>query len=223
LKDFSLQLKSRLSPLYETWEETPFASVALVLMHAQEHGAGLVLIERAHHPLDPWSGQMALPGGRADLGELPHQTALRECYEELGLVVDDAFGRLHSVPAVGKGRFQDFHIHPHLFQVSTDWEILSAQLRPDPREVQSFTFVSFEELLEPKRHGNFVSSDPRFLNAQLPYFECEGKKVWGLTYHILGQLFKNAEGLRFTSGQGKMQTVEASHWGVFPQLDSHKK
>jgi 8-oxo-dGTP pyrophosphatase MutT (NUDIX family) len=49
----------------------------------------VLLLRRATHPLDPWSGHMSLPGGRheqQDDGLL--RTALRETQEEVGLEIE---------------------------------------------------------------------------------------------------------------------------------------
>jgi 8-oxo-dGTP pyrophosphatase MutT (NUDIX family) len=59
------------------------ASVMLCL-----HDAAVLLLRRATHPLDPWSGHVSLPGGRHeqhDPGLL--ETAIRETQEEVGLDV----------------------------------------------------------------------------------------------------------------------------------------
>jgi 8-oxo-dGTP pyrophosphatase MutT (NUDIX family) len=49
----------------------------------------VLLLRRAQHPLDPWSGHMSLPGGRHEqLDEGLLQTALRETQEEVGLGVE---------------------------------------------------------------------------------------------------------------------------------------
>ena len=49
----------------------------------------VLLLRRATHPLDPWSGHMSLPGGRHEQqdGDLL-RTALRETHEEVGLAVE---------------------------------------------------------------------------------------------------------------------------------------
>lgn len=67
--------------------DEPFgeAAVALVL-HAGEDGLAALFIKRATRAGDPWSGQIALPGGRRDAGEDSLQrTAMRETFEEIGL------------------------------------------------------------------------------------------------------------------------------------------
>jgi 8-oxo-dGTP pyrophosphatase MutT (NUDIX family) len=65
-------------------QETIEAAVALLLRPRST--VELLLIQRAEHPSDPWSGHMALPGGRRDPGDpdLLH-TALREVREETGI------------------------------------------------------------------------------------------------------------------------------------------
>ena len=46
----------------------------------------VLLIQRAEHPGDPWSGQIALPGGRQDPVDATLQdTAVRETFEETGI------------------------------------------------------------------------------------------------------------------------------------------
>src|SRR3989442_8572178 len=84
------------------------AAVALILLE----GAGLeaLFIRRAERADDPWSGQIALPGGRrgphdADLAA----TAIRETNEETGVdlssaerlgVLDDLYPRTPTLPPV---------------------------------------------------------------------------------------------------------------------------
>ncbi|HSN88951.1 MAG TPA: CoA pyrophosphatase, partial [Thermoanaerobaculia bacterium] len=65
------------------------AAVALVLA-GREDDLSMCFIRRAEHPLDPWSGHMALPGGRWDPTDPhPRAAAERETLEEVGLAVGD--------------------------------------------------------------------------------------------------------------------------------------
>src|SRR5437870_1501228 len=65
------------------------AAVAIVLRDGAS-GIEVLFIHRAEHPDDPWSGHMAFPGGRAEDGEPPVLTAMRESAEEVGLDLGEA-------------------------------------------------------------------------------------------------------------------------------------
>lgn len=69
--------------------DRPFAAVALLLAPDPDR---LLLIRRAERAGDPWSGQLALPGGRQepDDADLLH-TAIRETAEETGVQLDRAW------------------------------------------------------------------------------------------------------------------------------------
>src|SRR3989449_11455827 len=55
------------------------------------HGLEILLIRRAERADDPWSGQIALPGGRYGAGDLDLEaTAVRETREETGVDLSDA-------------------------------------------------------------------------------------------------------------------------------------
>ena len=61
------------------------AAVALIL-RALPDDLELLLIKRARDPRDPWSGHMALPGGRRDAADPDlASTAVRETLEETGV------------------------------------------------------------------------------------------------------------------------------------------
>ena len=66
--------------------ESRRAAVALVLRTDDDGGLDLLFIQRAEYAGDPWSGQVAFPGGRQEaFDDTLRETAVRETREELGL------------------------------------------------------------------------------------------------------------------------------------------
>jgi 8-oxo-dGTP pyrophosphatase MutT (NUDIX family) len=63
----------------------PQAAVALILVRNPDR---LLLIRRADRAGDPWSGHLALPGGRRAVGDATLlDTAIRESHEEVGITL----------------------------------------------------------------------------------------------------------------------------------------
>ena len=65
------------------------AAVALILRETRDDDVELLFIKRATREDDPWSGQIALPGGRHQASDASlEETAVRETREEVGLELD---------------------------------------------------------------------------------------------------------------------------------------
>src|SRR3990167_4798486 len=76
--------KPRIFPLRRWLQQA-----AVAVIHRQgERGTELLFIQRAHKPGDPWSGDMAFPGGRRQ-PETPDTPApaTRETWEATGLAL----------------------------------------------------------------------------------------------------------------------------------------
>ena len=157
----------------------PRAAVAVVLRDATP-GPELLLIERAKHPEDPWSGHMAFPGGRVDPGD-PHAQAAaeRETLEEVGLSLARAelLGRLDDIEGRHAGRTLSLVISAHVFHhaepgaLSLNHEVESALWVPVSRLVDPAFRVAY-----PTPYGDY----PGILVG-----EPERHVVWGLTYRFL--------------------------------------
>jgi 8-oxo-dGTP pyrophosphatase MutT (NUDIX family) len=158
------------------------AAVALVL---GEHGAGveLLLIERATRDDDPWSGHMALPGGRRDPDDVDAvATAARETFEEVGvdLATDaEVIGRLDELRAVARHRPLDLVITPVVFALHR-----AVALRPSPREVESAVWVPLSFLASPEAVATYARTLDGVTN-DYPAFRYQRYTIWGLTHRIL--------------------------------------
>lgn len=165
------------------------AAVAAVL-HEADRGAEVLLIKRAEHPDDPWSGHMAFPGGRYEPENDPTllDTAVRETLEEVGLDLArgaELIGRLDEVEAVARGgRPIGLVIAPYVFELR---DAARPPLRPDPTEVAEAIWAPLGPLVSgaaattfPFRHEGEVH--------RFPAWDVEGRIVWGLTYRMLETL-----------------------------------
>ena len=162
------------------------AAVAVVLRVAGPD-LDLLLIKRAQSERDPWSGHMALPGGRRDPGDDDlRATAVRETMEETGVDLDRrgrSLGRLDIV-APSSPRLPKLTISPFVFGVGPD-----VPARVASHEIEQIYWVPLGELRDPATHGTIEIPLPGGTRP-FPCYEVAGEIVWGLTHRILTQFLE---------------------------------
>jgi 8-oxo-dGTP pyrophosphatase MutT (NUDIX family) len=155
------------------------ASVAMILAE-RPNGLQLLFVERANDARDPWSGNLAFPGGRVEPGETLRQAAERETREETGIDLE---------PARLLGRVPDI-VGAHLpvrvacFVYGFGDIPLEVTLNYESRD--SF-WVNLHDLADRQRH---IISDVRFSDGQFntPAIRLPqpGKPLlWGITYRLV--------------------------------------
>ena len=157
------------------------AAVALILRDG-EAGIDLLFIRRAEHPQDPWSGQMAFPGGRAEPGDADlTATAVRETAEEIGLDLARAaepLGALDEVRAMARMRPMDLTIQPFVFRLVTPAELHLSS------EVKSVHWLPLAALLgaDLRSTMDYVQDGT---SLRFPCVRVDEVVIWGLTYRML--------------------------------------
>ena len=161
------------------------AAVALIFRLAEDEDAvELLLIKRAEYEGDPWSGQIAFPGGREEAGDRSlAATAIRETREETGIdldrdgmilgVLDDLRPRTVRLPAIV--------VRPFV-------AILDAReaLELSPEVALAF-WVPFGEIARTDSwQSDTVFARGVQINARV--FRHHDHVVWGMTERIMTQL-----------------------------------
>jgi mutator protein MutT len=149
-----------------------------------EPGRGVLLTRRAadlsHH-----AGQVAFPGGKIEVGETEEGAALREAFEEVGLVRGDVevLGRMDDY-VTGTG----FHVAPVVGLLREGVELTLAAA-----EVAAVFYLPFEVLLDV---GAAVRRKATFKGATREFWVWphEAYFIWGATAEILVGLARRLRG-----------------------------
>ncbi|MFN2636763.1 MAG: CoA pyrophosphatase [Gemmatimonadaceae bacterium] len=160
------------------------AAVALIFRAGESGAPELLFIKRADYPGDPWSGQVAFPGGREEQGDASLlETAIRETREETGIdlardgavigTLDDLRPRTVALPAV--------MVRPYVAVLDSEEDLLLSS------EVALAFWIPLEALrrAESWRETSVYARGTQ-INARA--FHHQGQVVWGMTERILGQL-----------------------------------
>ena len=125
-------------------------------------------------------GEVSLPGGATDpQDDGPAATALRECWEEMGVAPEsvDIWGTLAPI-----------YIPPSNFRITpvVGHSARPPTLTPNDDEVSAVLTVTLRELLDPARVV-VERWTLRGVDVQVPFFAIAGHKVWGATALILSE------------------------------------
>lgn len=142
----------------------------------------LLFIRRAEDPRDPWSGQIAFPGGRAEPEDPSLEvTAVRETAEEVGLDLaasGECLGALDEVRALAQMRPLNLAIAPYVFRFTG-----SDPAEPGS-EVKSVHWLALDDLLGPGRRST-MEYVQQGLRMEFPCLRVGELVIWGLTYRML--------------------------------------
>ena len=165
--------------------DSPQAAVALIARGTPE--LEVLLIKRADSERDPWSGHMALPGGRRDGDDRTLlATAIRETMEEVGLDLErraQLLGRLGDVGPASP-RLPRLMVTPFVFGIAGE---ATAYVRSP--EVAEVFWIQVSELRSPDVHSTVESPLPGG-PREFPCYRVAGEVVWGLTYRMLDQFLE---------------------------------
>ena len=161
------------------------AAVALLLRLGESDALELLLIKRAEYESDPWSGHVALPGGRQEPGDATLlDTAIRETREEIGVDIAGRGAVLGVLDELGPStpRLPPLTIVPYVAVVERTLPLTLSH------EVADAFWTPLAQLRDPAASREVdldLVTGPRRVRS-LSYKE---HIIWGLTERILRQFF----------------------------------
>ncbi|HMD78745.1 MAG TPA: CoA pyrophosphatase [Nitrososphaerales archaeon] len=172
-------ISKKLGPECVTSTSLRLAAVAIII---RDRGSPSVLmIKRAERKGDPWSGQVAFPGGKMqEGGETARGTAVRETYEEVGIDLGKSAEFLGFAEATVT--------HNGAMEVVPAVFLLRQDVRVNPnQEVASHRWIELEEMLSSSSKSVYrLNFEGRKVN--MPAYSVGDYTIWGLTYRIVTSL-----------------------------------
>ena len=160
------------------------AAVALIIRAGENGAPELLFIKRSEYPADPWSGQVAFPGGREEADDPTlTDTAIRETREETGIdlvrdatvigTLDDLRPQTVKLPAV--------IVRPYVVLMN----------RFEPLVLSDEVALAFWVPLEALKDAPSWRDTPvmaRGVQMSRRAFHHQEHVIWGMTERILAQL-----------------------------------
>jgi 8-oxo-dGTP pyrophosphatase MutT (NUDIX family) len=175
--DYVDRIAARLSRS-EPIEKVPGGTAGVAVIFGR--AGSFVLIKRVERPDDPWSGQVAFPGGRVQAGDASFfETACREAQEEVGLDLRANARFLGYMENFEPGN-RRVSVVPCVFQLTEEGVVVQNS------EVSSHRWVPLGSVSVSNRDEYIFERGDRRL--ALPAFRFRDYLVWGLTERILTKL-----------------------------------
>lgn len=154
------------------------------MLAGSDASPALCLIRRAERVGDPWSGHIALPGGRVTLGaESDRDAAERETSEEVGVVLEPTMflGAMSELAVRIGGRDIGMTLAPFVYYVGPS----PVELMPNHEVAQAF-WTPLVDLWRLDAHATLrVARDG--LTTTYPSIRIGPHQLWGLTYRVLAE------------------------------------
>ena len=182
-----------LGRLIDACDDSPVAplprgrTAAVALMFADgADGLELCFVKRKEYPGDPWSGQMALPGGKRNPeDDTPHDVAVREAFEEVGVTLEDGqlIGMMPGMSAGAGGLADPLTVFPVLYRLHGEGPPLTIG-----DELAEGHWIAVSHLWNESNWSSLQWRGSRF-----PGIAHGERIIWGFTLGVLRRLGDLAE------------------------------
>jgi len=154
-----------------------YSSVLLALFEDNSELTGCLIKRPAH--MKHHAGQIAMPGGRIEKNEKPEETALRETFEEIGILPEtiEIIGTLSDLYV----EVSQFIIHPLV-----GWLKEKPVFSINKNEVERIVLFP---LLKFKNKTSEVEVETIYGKLNVPCIRFENEIIWGATAMILSEFY----------------------------------
>ncbi len=174
--------REKLADLFAEYKNYRASAVLILLYPNEQNQTSVLLIERmtynGHH-----SGQIAFPGGKVEPGDIDlEETALREFFEETG---SDA-----TPTVIGKLTPVYIPVSKFMVQPFVSYVEKKPNFSASAYEVNELIEWEIDYLLNPDIIKETTLEPTPGLKLKTPYFDVQGKVLWGATAMMLNELKK---------------------------------
>ncbi|MBK6265059.1 CoA pyrophosphatase [Marivirga sp. S37H4] len=175
-------LAKQLGPNFRLKHEgSPRKGAVMIMLYQQENGEICFPLTQRHNYVGVHGGQISLPGGKRDESDASLiETAIRETHEEIGVRIQG-----HQII----GSLSDLHITASNFVVKPIISFIekTPDFVADPYEVAHIFSTNIDQLLATDTLKETELTVGPEVRLKAPYFDIDGKIVWGATAMILSE------------------------------------
>ncbi len=156
--------------------KTGTAAVAII-RNFSPHETFLIL-RRATHPNDPWSGHFSFPGGRKEADDQNLlQTCIRETREETGILLNQSqLDKTLPLEPAGRNFSKPLWVQPYIFNLPA-----IPFIKLDDREIQGSCWLEVQQFKNRALHEKVEMLPSQFF----PVYALDDYFLWGFTYRLL--------------------------------------
>jgi len=148
------------------------------LLKIVDQNLEVLFVKRVENPTDPWSGQMALPGGKhIPEDENLRRTVVRETLEETSINLLQGCRFLGVMDILRSAAKPEMKVLPFVILLEHEQPI-----RLSKAELEWSAWVPLAELVKHKGMAKFSF-------GEFPAYIVGKNSIWGLTYRIVENLF----------------------------------
>lgn len=154
------------------------AKAAVAVIRCENPTPSYLLLRRASHPDDPWSGHFAFPGGRREeYDDSLLATCLRETHEETGIELhQEQLIKTMQPEAAGQNFQLLLWVQPFLFSLPE-----RPAITLETQEVVDSIWIEEETFRSPAGHTETEMVPGRFF----PAYPLQDYYLWGFSYKLL--------------------------------------